>query len=134
METLREIRRQRLRRLLATQFAGRGGQSQLARALGRQSGYLSRCLSGDKAIGEDFARHIEQELRLPRYWLDGAHLEGQALGEEQVALLERFAALTPTQRRELLAELDGLRMRNQEIFEHLREHPLALADTLRPPG
>lgn len=97
MEDLRGIRRARLKRILDEQFPGRGGQALLAQVLDRQTGYLSRCISGAKPIGEDFARHIELSLHLPRYWLDGAPLEGQALSVQHAELLERFDALTPGQ-------------------------------------
>ena len=120
MDPIRTIRSQRLQLLLAEQFPGRGGQALLARALQRQTGYLSRCLSGDKAIGEAFARHIEQALHLPRYWLDGAHLEGSLLTARQAALLERFDVLSPGQQSEVLERLERTRRRNQEIYEHLR--------------
>lgn len=109
-----------MRKILDEQFPGRGGQALLAQVLDRQTGYLSRCLNGDKPIGEVFARHVEEALHLPRYWLDGVQAQGRSMSTHHVALLERFDALTPSQQRELMEQLDATRKRNQEIYEHLR--------------
>ena len=121
MENLRRIRRERLRKILDEQFPGRGGQALLAQVLDRQTGYISRCLHGDKPIGEVFARHVEEALHLPRYWLDGVQTQGRSMSTQHVALLERFDALTPGQQRELMEQLDAMRKRNQEVYEHLRD-------------
>ncbi len=119
MKDLRKIRRDRLRQIREEHFAGRGGQALLAQTLDRQTGYLSRCLSGEKPIGEVFARHVEMSLNLPRYWLDGAHLDGRTLTPQQSDLLERFAGLTPSQQRDLLDSLESTRRYNEEIYGHL---------------
>lgn len=117
MEDLRKIRRERLRRILAEQFPGRGGQALLAQVLDRQTGYISRCLNGEKPIGEVFARHVEERLHLPRYWLDGERLAEQLSTPQHALLIQRFDALTPTQQAELLELLDSVLRRNAEIFE-----------------
>ncbi|MCC5904124.1 MAG: LexA family transcriptional regulator [Halomonas sp.] len=66
-----DLRRLNLKRILDTRFNGK--KSALAEAIDREASYISRCLS-DKAhrkkIGEDFARHIEIMLKLPKGWLD----------------------------------------------------------------
>lgn len=53
----------------------RGAKAKLAKRLGKQADYISRCLyppekDGRKNIGEDFAREIEQAYKLPMYSLD----------------------------------------------------------------
>lgn len=128
MEDLRKIRKERLREILDQQFPGRGGQAALAHVLERQTGYVSRCLSGEKTIGESFARHVERSLHLPRFWLDRAHFDGRMLSARQVALLERFDALTPGQQIEVLESLELTRLRNQEILEQLQGRPDTTAD------
>ena len=128
MESLRKIRKERLRQILDQQFPGRGGQALLAQVLERQTGYVSRCLSGEKPIGEVFARHVERALHLPRYWLDGMHVDGRMISAQQAALLERFDALTPSQQREVLESLEQTRRRNQEIHEHLQRRALQSTD------
>lgn len=120
MQEMRVIRRARLKRLLDEQFPGRGGQALLAQVLERQTGYISRCLSGEKPIGEVFARHIEERLHLPRYWLDGDHAESGHLTQQQFQLIERFVALTPRQQQEVLELLDQMHRRNAEVLEHFR--------------
>jgi hypothetical protein len=127
MEDLRRIRRERLRRILDEQFPGRGGQALLAQVLDRQTGYVSRCLNGEKPIGEVFARHVEQSLHLPRYWLDGERSEGRPVSPRHAALLERFDALTPNQQIEFLDLLERVRRRNEEIYQHLQRKPQAPA-------
>ena len=128
MEDLRRIRRERLRRILDEQFPGRGGQALLAQVLDRQTGYISRCLNGEKPIGEVFARHVEQSLHLPRYWLDGERSEGRTITTRHAALLERFDALTPNQQIEFLDLLDRVRRRNEDIFQHLQRKAQAPAE------
>lgn len=120
IERLQQIRRERLQRILDDRFPGRGGQALLATALNRQTGYVSRCLSGGKLIGEVFARHIEQSLHLSRYWLDGPLPGASVDSPHHAALLERFDALTPSQQSEFLEALERLRRRNEEIIQHLQ--------------
>lgn len=73
---IREIRRRNLGKLMEREFGNvRGAQSRMAERLGQQQSFISRCLaapdsSGAKTIGEDLARSIEKEFRLPRYALD----------------------------------------------------------------
>ena len=125
MEDVRRIRRERLRRLLDEQFPGRGGQALLVQVLDRQTGYISRCLNGEKPIGEVFARHVEQALHLPRYWLDGDLRDARPMSPRHATLLERFDALTPGQQVEFLDLLERVRRRNEEIFQHLQRKSLA---------
>lgn len=125
MEHVRRIRRDRLKRILDEQFPGRGGQASLAHVLNRQTGYISRCLSGEKPIGEIFARHIEQSLHLPTYWLDGERADGPPVEAHHATLLERFDALTPGQKVEFLELLEYVRRRNDEIFRHLQQKVVA---------
>lgn len=128
MENVRRMRRERLKRILDEQFPGRGGQALLAQVLDRQTGYISRCLSGEKPIGEVFARHVEQSLHLPLYWLDGEQTEGRAVGPRHVTLLERFDALTTGQQVEFLELLARVCRRNEEIFQHLQRKSVEPAD------
>lgn len=128
MEDVRRIRRKRLKRILDEQFPGRGGQASLAQMLDRQTSYISRCLSGEKPIGEVFARHIEQSLHLPIYWLDGEPTDGPYVEPYHATLLERFGALTPSQKVEFLELLESVRRRNDEIFQHLQQKALAVAE------
>lgn len=125
MEHVRRIRRDRLKRILDQQFPGRGGQAALAHVLDRQTGYISRCLSGEKPIGEVFARYIEQSLHLPTYWLDGERADGPPVEAHHATLLERFDALTPGQKVEFLELLEYVRRRNDEIFRHLQQKVVA---------
>lgn len=120
MEDLRNIRCARLKRLLDEQFPGRGGQALLAQVLDRQTGYISRCLSGEKPIGEVFARHVEERLHLPRYWLDGEGGNGRKITPQQNLLLEGFAALTPRQQEKILNLVDQMRCSNVEVLECFR--------------
>lgn len=67
-----DIRRKNLQTILSTQF--NNYRTGLAMAIERQPSYISRCLSSQplsrKRIGEDFARHIEEKLKLPPGALD----------------------------------------------------------------
>ncbi len=97
-----ERRRQRLLHLLAERFPGRGGRSAFAARIERQPGYVSRCLNGQKRVGEAFARDVELRLHLPPFWLDGIHVEEGTLSGQQRALLTAFEALAPARREEFL--------------------------------
>jgi hypothetical protein len=58
-----DIRRKNLQLLITSEYDG--VQRKLADAVDRQADYISRCLSGKKGIGENFARHIEQKCGKP---------------------------------------------------------------------
>lgn len=70
MTDRKEVRRQQLARLLNERFGG--VQARLAKAIGKNPNYVSRCLAGTKGIGEGIAHEIEERLRLPRGWMDDA--------------------------------------------------------------
>jgi SOS-response transcriptional repressor LexA len=62
-----------------------GAKAEFARRLGKQADYISRCLyppekKGGKNVGEDFARGIEREFKLPVYAMDQPRL-GLGSGE-----------------------------------------------------
>ncbi|WP_052193493.1 hypothetical protein [Pseudomonas sp. 11/12A] len=69
-----EIRQANLQHLMDERFEG--AKVRIADALGKSPSYIARCLSktiapeNRKKIGEDFARHIEEALGLPRYAMD----------------------------------------------------------------
>lgn len=63
-----ETRKLHLRNIMALKFGGI--QKNLATAINRQPDYISRCLKGEKRIGEAFARHIEQCLEMPTGVMD----------------------------------------------------------------
>lgn len=123
-----ERRRRRLQEILTERFPGRGGRSTLASRLERQPGYVSRCLNGGKRIGEAFARHVEERLQLPAFWLDGPLNTGADLSGQQIALLHGFAELTAEQQSELLASLDDTIRRNRAIYIHLARRDHAVVD------
>ena len=100
-----ELRRQRLLELIADRFPGRGGRSAFAARIGRQPGYVSRCLNGQKHVGEAFARDVEVCLHLPPFWLDGARDDAQGLSLQEQQLVEAFAALSPWQREDFLRRM-----------------------------
>lgn len=52
---------------------GMKGPTALGRAIDRERSQCSALINGKKGFGEDMARHIERELKLPRYWLDVDH-------------------------------------------------------------
>lgn len=76
---IHEIRRNNLAKLIEEQFGGK--QSRLADKIDRQRGYVSRLLKGTKNIGEDFARHVEESVGLPRGTLDYVMVHDIWLGE-----------------------------------------------------
>lgn len=72
-----EIRRTNLQTLMDRAYGAdqRGAKAKLAKRLGKQADYISRCLyppgkDGRKNIGEDFAREIEAAFHLERHALD----------------------------------------------------------------
>ena len=75
------IRKANLQLLIDREYGiGRhGGKAEFARRLGKQPDYISRCLypaekKGGKNVGEDFARTIEREFKLPVYSMDRPRL------------------------------------------------------------
>lgn len=73
-----EIRRANLQSLMNERFGGK--KARIADYLGKSPSYIARCLSltiapeNRKKIGEEFARHIEAVLELPRYAMDSPSL------------------------------------------------------------
>ncbi len=64
---IQEIRRKRLRQLIADRFEG--SQSKLVEATGENQGEISALLRS-KSFGEKKARKLEQKADLPAGWLD----------------------------------------------------------------
>ena len=54
-----------------TNARGDPGSAELAARIGRTQNYCSQLLQGKKSFGEDIARHIEEQLGLLRWDLDG---------------------------------------------------------------
>ena len=54
-----------------TNVRGNPGSAELAARIGRTQNYCSQLLQGKKSFGEDIARHIEEQLGLLRWDLDG---------------------------------------------------------------
>lgn len=81
MKGIDDIRRDNLRHILQTQYAGK--QAALAAALDKQANVVSRVLGSGRAdqrnIGTEWARQIEQRLHLPDNWLDNVHAAEAAM-------------------------------------------------------
>jgi hypothetical protein len=117
IKSIDDIRRDNLRFLVETRFAG--NQSALARALNVQSNWISRLL-GDKRIGDRAARRIEQACGKPRNWLDVWHgletlrepapvYESADDGPHPADMLAVWAELPPAFRQYLLVKARVLR-------------------------
>jgi hypothetical protein len=65
---IKETRQRALKSLIDRRFGG--VQSKFGSAIGRQSDYVSRLVTGKKALGEKLAREIELQLGLERGELD----------------------------------------------------------------
>lgn len=68
IECMKEVRRQRLEKLLKERFGG--SQKELAVAIGRSPAQISQWLSRFRNISEDSARAVEVALQLPLGWMD----------------------------------------------------------------
>lgn len=66
--TITDVRRRNLQALVTSRFGG--VQSRFGLAIGRQSDYVSRLVTGKKALGDRLAREIEATLNLERGELD----------------------------------------------------------------
>lgn len=75
--TITDVRRGNLQRLVNERFGG--VQSRFGLAIGRQSDYVSRLVTGKKALGDRLAREIEQTLSLDRGELDRQPIDGREL-------------------------------------------------------
>lgn len=120
MERIYRTRRERLRSAALEQFEERGMRKRLADLLGCDANYVSRMLSvrgasGHKRIGEEMARHIEEVLEKPSYWLDGY---------EDPQRDWPFQRVTPDR-------LKGLSSREIDRLETVLETTLALMDDER---
>lgn len=75
MKDIGEIRRMNALSLIGSNFNGK--KSRLAEALGIQPSYVSRMLvsgsKGERGVGDEMARRIEEVAGKPRNWLDQDH-------------------------------------------------------------
>lgn len=100
MDWIYEARRLRLLQAGHERYEHWGMQSNLCKLLGCSQNYVSRILSNPnkpsyKRIGEELARHAEEKLDKPIYWLDG----NESLDHWPFKHItpERLAALDSTQ-------------------------------------
>lgn len=122
MERIYEERRKRLLSAARERFDQRGMQKDLADILGCAPNYISRVLSHPskpqhKKIGEEMARHIEETLGKPMYWLDGTKDQSQW----------PFKRVTPDR-------LLGMDASEIERLETVLETTLVLMEQGRPPA
>jgi hypothetical protein len=102
------IRIKRLRLVIKERF--NGVASDLAGAIGRQSGYVSRVLNSKKGFGEDFARDIEAILDLGRGYLDREADEATALSADDQRFIRMVTDMVLT----------------REVPQHVRDATLTL--------
>lgn len=95
---LKNVRRLRLRELVATRFGGK--QSAFAEAIERSPSYVARIFSDNPAhsrnIGESLARQIEGMCHLPNGWLDepkGLGLALSAVSESKLSAGEAVESI-----------------------------------------
>lgn len=81
----------RLRNLTHLRGEERGGARRLAEQLGMTEGQMSQLL-GEKHMGSDLARSIEEKLKLPYGWLD---TEYHDLTAEAIEVARDFQSLSP---------------------------------------
>jgi len=109
---IHEIRRQRLRDILASDFEGR--QVDLAKALDRAPSYISQCITGLSQIGERFSRHVEKKLGKPKGWLDAYEGTMPFLTPAAIEFALRYESLTQEQRTALESLMSAFGHANKE--------------------
>lgn len=77
MEEIYARRRDRLRKLIDDRFDGVDGA--FADEVQRPRPNISQLLSGNRRMGEDIARSIEEHMKLPPYWMEGLDLAADDL-------------------------------------------------------
>jgi hypothetical protein len=109
---IHEIRRRRLKDVLASDFEGR--QVDLAKTLARAPSYVSQCITGLSQIGERFARHVELKLGKPKGWLDAYEGTMPFLTPAAIEFALRYESLTQEQRTALESLMSAFGHANKE--------------------
>lgn len=128
-----EIRRANLQSLMNDRFGGT--KARIADELGKSPSYIARCLSltiapeNRKKIGEEFARHIEAVLELPRYAMDNpSGLTGNS-GTSQAIDSSKMDALRNLKGKVTPRSLDALkRIEKAALAGRLKEADLVLLE------
>lgn len=114
-----------LRGLIHSRFEG--NQASFAKAIGRSPSVIWQYLSGHRRMGEDFARHIERRLGLPRGWMDDGQLqsaeEPATYDARHSTLIDLFEGLTASQQKNVIKELQETNRHNEEIVKDLTGKP-----------
>lgn len=59
-------------------------------------------------MGEKFAHHVEDRMRLPRGWMDNQYDEASRLAADERALLEKYRQLSPQKKDATQAVVNAL--------------------------
>lgn len=135
-----EIRRANLQSLMNDRFGGT--KARIADELGKSPSYIARCLSltiapeNRKKIGEEFARHIEAVLELPRYAMDSPsgvtgsnEKSGLQAGAPQAIDSSKMDALRKLKGKVTPRSLDALkRIEKAALAGRLKEADLVLLE------
>lgn len=135
-----EIRRANLQSLMNDRFGGT--KARIADELGKSPSYIARCLSltiapeNRKKIGEEFARHIEAVLELPRYAMDSPsgvtgsnEKSGLQAGAPQTIDSSKMDALRKLKGKVTPRSLDALkRIEKAALAGRLKEADLVLLE------
>jgi hypothetical protein len=128
-----EIRRANLQSLMNERFGGT--KARIADELGKSPSYIARCLSltiapeNRKKIGEEFARHIEDVLDLPRYAMDSPSGLKDSNGTSQAIDSSKMDALRNLKGKVTPRSLDALkRIEKAALAGRLKEADLVLLE------
>lgn len=128
-----EIRRANLQSLMNERFGGT--KARIADELGKSPSYIARCLSltiapeNRKKIGEEFARHIEDVLDLPRYAMDSPSGLKDSTDTSQAIDSSKMDALRNLKGKVTPRSLDALkRIEKAALAGRLKEADLVLLE------
>lgn len=106
----KQIRKIRLKQLIAREKADGGSQASLARKVETDPAYLSQILGKEERdVGDDLARRLETACDLPHGWMDSFGEGGSEVSSEAMELALLIDDLPEAQRAALKATAEAFR-------------------------
>ena len=106
----KQIRKIRLRQLIAREKAKGKPQVWVAEKVGTNQAYLSQILGKEeREVGDELARKIEKAFKLRHGWMDSLGNEGSEVSSEVMQLALMIDSLPEAQREAIKATLEAFK-------------------------
>jgi transcriptional regulator with XRE-family HTH domain len=106
----KQIRRIRLKQIIAREKSAGGSQASLARKIGTDPAYLSQILGKEERdVGDDLARRVENAYKLSHGWMDSLGNDGLEVTSEAMEMALIISDLPDNEKEVIRATLEAFR-------------------------